>query len=372
MAIYYVDGAVGSDLNTGTSPGAGNAFATIAKAELVVAAGDTVYIKASAVYDLTFSIVCTTYGFPSISWIGYQTTPGDNTGVRPEVTSSVAALDLVSCQTGGRVVDNIKFTHTGSPRGVGFNSIGGFSFFWVWTNCVFDGLFTSTTFNNSGGNSDAYSVMRYCDVINCTDVGVSVCGVDVYACRIANNAGHGVFITPTTLTLFQWVNRCVIYGNGGCGIATASNPSPFHLSENTIYGNTADGINIQDAGNTGVIDSNIIYGNGGYGIVTDVVQPSTFSRNNAFGGNTSGSRNVFPAGLDDVALSGNPFTNAGAGDFSLNATVGAGAACRAAGFPNVFPGGLTTGYPDIGAVQHQDSGGGGGGGGASYGRVIGG
>lgn len=40
---------------------------------------------------------------------------------------------------------------------------------------------------------------------------------------------------------------------------------------------------------------------------------------------------------------------------------GVGTSMKAMGFPGVFPGGLTTGYLDIGAVQRQESGGGGGG-----------
>jgi hypothetical protein len=59
-----------------------------------------------------------------------------------------------------------------------------------------------------------------------------------------------------------------------------------------------------------------------------------------------------------VSLSADPCTNAAGGDFSLNNTASAGVACRAAGIPGAFPGGNTTGYLDIGAVQHQDAGGG--------------
>jgi hypothetical protein len=51
------------------------------------------------------------------------------------------------------------------------------------------------------------------------------------------------------------------------------------------------------------------------------------------------------------------FTNAGAGDFTLNNIVNQGALLRAAGFPSTFPRGLTANYRDIGAAQHQDSGG---------------
>ncbi len=50
-------------------------------------------------------------------------------------------------------------------------------------------------------------------------------------------------------------------------------------------------------------------------------------------------------------LTVSPFTNAAAGDFSLNTTAGGGAVCRGAGIPGAFPGISTTGYRDTGAVQ---------------------
>lgn len=57
-----------------------------------------------------------------------------------------------------------------------------------------------------------------------------------------------------------------------------------------------------------------------------------------------------------VSCSADPFTNAASGDFTLNSTAGGGASLRGAGFYPI--GGSTAiGYPDIGALQHQDSGG---------------
>jgi hypothetical protein len=63
-----------------------------------------------------------------------------------------------------------------------------------------------------------------------------------------------------------------------------------------------------------------------------------------------------------VTLTGNPYTNSAGGDFTLNNTAGAGAACRAAGTPGALPGVTQTGKLDLGVFQHADAGGGGGGG----------
>jgi hypothetical protein len=108
--------------------------------------------------------------------------------------------------------------------------------------------------------------------------------------------------------------------------------------------------------------NNLVVSNGGFGIayVGTPADAPTFTPEidfNAYFSNTSGARSQFQAGAGDVTLTGNPFTNAAGGDFSLNSTSGAGAACRGTGYPGVFPGGLTTGHVDIGAVQHAASGG---------------
>ena len=66
-------------------------------------------------------------------------------------------------------------------------------------------------------------------------------------------------------------------------------------------------------------------------------------------------------------LTGDPFVDAANGNFQLNNTAGAGAACRAAGFPGTVPGLSAVGYADIGVYQHQDPAGGGG-----LARIIGG
>jgi len=110
--------------------------------------------------------------------------------------------------------------------------------------------------------------------------------------------------------------------------------------------------------------NNIFYGNGGFGcnLTTGSTYPGLVvnAGNNAFGSNTSGARNNLPTESTDVALTADPFVNTAGGNFALNNTAGGGAALRAVGIPGVFPAGLTTGYMDIGAVQHQDSASGGG------------
>lgn len=82
MATYYCDWAVGNDANAGTSEGSGNAWKSIDKAESVVAAGDTVWVKASGTYTNdghTCVLTMTASGSAGnfIKFIGYTTTTGD-------------------------------------------------------------------------------------------------------------------------------------------------------------------------------------------------------------------------------------------------------------------------------------------------------
>lgn len=90
MTLYYVDAAVGSDSNAGTSEGAGNAWLTISKADSVIAAGDTVYIKGSADYGEVVTITTQGTLAAPITHEGYTTTPGDGGKCTNDGTSTLA------------------------------------------------------------------------------------------------------------------------------------------------------------------------------------------------------------------------------------------------------------------------------------------
>ena len=115
MTTYYGDGAVGNDANAGTSEGAGNAWATIDKAMNTVAAGDTVYIKASATYDETANIdTAGTQGSP-ISFIGYSSTITDEGKVTWTKSSSGSCLTDTPSSTYYHF-RNIKFNNAASSN----------------------------------------------------------------------------------------------------------------------------------------------------------------------------------------------------------------------------------------------------------------
>lgn len=66
---YYVDGASGSDGNAGTSTGA--AWKTLGKASTSTAAGDTIYVKASATYNEILTFRSTGTASSPVIWEGY-------------------------------------------------------------------------------------------------------------------------------------------------------------------------------------------------------------------------------------------------------------------------------------------------------------
>lgn len=179
--------------------------------------------------------------------------------------------------------------------------------------------------------------------------------------------GTGFGVDGNIMGMFQdnIANDCRLYGFYSNSQAKSWST---HFWNNVAYSSGSDGFrfNTFASGAQSTAFNNIAVSNGGYGInissgsdaLNDALLRGAFDYN-GFYNNTSGSVNGFTSGDNDVALSGDPFTNAGSGDFSLDNTASEGAALREAGWPGVFLGISTTGYRDIGAAETQDAGGGG-------------
>jgi hypothetical protein len=181
MTTYYVDGAVGSDANAGTSEGAGNAWATIQKALDTVAAGDVVNIKASATYSESLNIVTAGGTTNEIVLEGYTATVGDD----GRATISGGTNNLTSTPTGsiGYVFKNLRFTAATS------HAISmGTKDYMTFLNCSID---------NSGGRGAI--VDQGCYFISC----------DVF-----NNATDGLYLNNYSCVAVG----CKIYGNGNKAI----------------------------------------------------------------------------------------------------------------------------------------------------------
>jgi len=134
-------------------------------------------------------------------------------------------------------------------------------------------------------------------------------------------------------------NNCTAYGNGPAGFRGVS--SNQQISNCISVSNGTYGFQF-DLSKSQNLFNNAAYNNTTANYLVDAVTRS-YAKNN-------------------LTLTGDPFTNAAAGDFSLNSTAGAGLSCKAAGLQGTFPRGTSRGYIDIGAVQSQYGTGGPGGG----------
>ena len=198
MTTYYVDGAVGSDVNDGLAEGAGNAWATIDHAMNNVVANDHVYVKASATYAETPNLDTAGGTTTNIIFEGYTTTPGDggratiNSGGNYNLTSSLGNAYYI--------FRNFRFTGAISH---GLN-LGSTSLI-AWINCEFD---------NNGGDGISCHTNHY--FYECEAYGNTIEGIDANSCFLYHNK---------------------IYSNGNQGASGGSGP----VIGNLIYENGGGG-----------------------------------------------------------------------------------------------------------------------------------
>lgn len=301
---------------------------------------------------------------------GYQTTRGDNTGTRPLLTTSTNSVNMItaaaSTNTSSATFRNVNFSNTAGTRGVGFYApSGGTGRNVTLQNCKLSG-FSYGVFGNFNTNFMWGSFCMFnTEIASSVNDGFNNAGNNfIWGCYIHDNGLTGV-TTINPQSTGTTVGYSIIANNTTAGIYFQGGNAPILAVavNNTIYNNTTAGILIQStAAPQGgfLIANNILANNGTYGIANNGITSSFYNTgpfnrfNNAFYLNGTAALNGLPADTSDVTLSGSPFVSAGT-NFALNNTGGAGAACRAAGFPGAIPGSVGTGYLDIGAVQHQDT-----------------
>jgi hypothetical protein len=299
---------------------------------------------------------------------GYNTTHDDDptpqSGNQPSyAVGSGAGVNGITLSTAsGFWVQNVTFDGTaasGTQGVIGINAAIGS----VTTVNVKIKNFSSNGWTTNNG----FNPVLYSEITGCAGIAVNFnSSALALGCWIHKNTNVGV----TSGSGF-WVVNCLITNNSGAssdGIQFSAGTAFFALG-NTIYGNGRDGIN--DSGTNihasgPVYTNNILAKNGRYGINVQAAQlPLRFvgSNYNAFYSNTTADRNNILAGDNDAVVSANPFVSSDTDlaaetnpDWSLNNTMNAGAALRAAGFPGQMPG-LTTpaGKRDIGVYQHLDN-----------------
>lgn len=308
--------------------------------------GNTIWIKAG-----TYTIASATPNIPTGTFSksvgvrieGYNATRGD-LGTKPILAAGVNNPDIITVTGVACFVNNLAL------EGTGFTNVRGVTIRGTCANCTAVGI-TDLAFVESTAGS-------FISCLASGGTGTQFSGASsIYNCVAFNNAGRGFLISNNAV-----LSRCISYGNTGANGwgFDISGGEKVLLSNCVAYDNAKDGFRSNSDGHSYInciAESNTENGFELVNVMAELFSCAAFD-------NTAGDFNLgtnpFVNNYDSVTGTGSFFTNAAAGDFSLNNNAGGGADARAAGIPGVLPGGLTTGFLDIGTAQHQDSGGSGG------------
>ena len=279
-----------------------------------------------------------------IKFIGYNG--------RPHIRG---AGNLIFYSTSNHWYRNMKFSAGGSAFVSSHTMVSNCHI----TNCIFDqngygghcaGAYAAigNYFYNSGGTTTnvnraitgaQYNFPIFGNYINIDGAGIRVSSIG--SCRnniiVGNGTGYGISTGWPNFNFHQQVcNNTIINATNGITVdSTSEIDSVIDVSGNLIV-DCDVGIRFDAA----AIDLNM---NGSY-------------HKNGFYNNTANYQN-WSGRSSDVILTADPFTDASAGDYSLNTTAGGGAACRGAINPFEFtPIVSPVGYGDIGALQSDPSG----------------
>ena len=288
MTTYYVDGAVGNDGNLGTSEGAGNAWATLGHAFSSIAAGDKIWIKASATYDelVTLTVSGATPLTP-IRVEGYTSTPGD--GGKVTWTNTGAGFYCLDGDLIGQyyIFENIIFTGASNSN----------------INDVQNTLFINCETNNAGA---AGANVRSTAWINCIFSGNSSVGLtgtsgqfNLIGCIIRNNGGSGIGLLNGQLELY----RSLVYGNTTTSYAVGGGDFSY-IAGCTIDGNGTTGACIDGGGESIRWVRDCIIHNAATGYTTSNTTADVFKLISYVGGNLITDSVTTPLDLDPVWIYG--------------------------------------------------------------------
>jgi hypothetical protein len=356
-----LDRAVGTavSLTNGTFA-VGGALLTISKAlAIMTITGMQTYVKAGT-YSIASGLstsagINTAVGFARL--IGYNTSRGDlapPTALTRPVIQASANLTGLTDNNGGFRIEN--FTFDGNSKvGTSLDLNGAYT---VVYNCIIKNWAPT---GNGALHLGADGVGLYLSEVTAnagSDVAIYANGtvsfiVGNYVHDNASSSADTVFLNGRVI-----VEDNIFATNSGATATLFNNFIQATVRRNVFYNNSGSGIGNPGAyALEGEISNNIFVNNAGWGINLSTASPvrdDCMIHHNAYFGNVSGARNGSNAGVGDVTLTASPFVNPAGGDYSLNQTVGAGGACRSAGYPGQMIGG-GTGYMDIGILQGQQN-----------------
>ena len=346
MPDYYVTTS-GSDSNTGLSESL--AFASLGKAcATATTSGDRIFVK-SGTYTLTSTTNNANGGRFTIPLgvrvEGYGTTPGDE-GTMPVIsagslTSFTMATMTANFNVRPPMLRNIELNGNSQSSVVGLNANTNY------TVGVSKSIFRNCTTGVSGGIGQ--TCIFDCAAISC---GVGFSNIYQAIGSIARSC------TSYGFSGIKNVAFCLAHGNGNSGFYSLNTIGISFLNcvshSNTNYG-------YEVTYDIGIMANCLATSNSLHGYSIGANNAGMSMTSNANWNNTSGGYRFTRVNeFGRIDLSADPYTNAAAGDFTLNNTSGGGALLRSAGFPGSIRGG-NTGFLDVGCYQASAGGGGGGG-----------
>jgi hypothetical protein len=334
------------------SPGQACAFAV---------SSNTVYIKAGTYTIGTGTNNTAGNKFTATAWsvVGYTSNRNTlNTDTPPALNAGGASMVVMTIAGNQAYVNNVSITNSGVNA-----SVTG----WQPPNGTFMARLVSVTgcavSVASGGSSNV--------LIDCSDSGCS--GMGAFGngntlIRYVSSGATGSSNTAINLGSACQLREGIVTGQSGTNSIGVKAGGSCLISNCVVDGNagsTTIGINLNGSGS--VAENCIVSNYSGTSAIGYSEPAATITdvtnrwQNCADYGNTLAYSTSILAyqKINCVTLSASPYVNSGSNNFALNTTAGGGAACRAAGIPGTWPLLSTTGYRDIGAVQHADPTGGG-------------
>jgi hypothetical protein len=346
---------------TGITMNIGGAIASPSIVASNKVAGNDVYIRAGT-YTLSSITTTASNGVVLDStggtvtnnsvWWGYNSTRGDD-GIKPLLQmSGISSVSLFKITGNNVTVRNLSFDGASGTSIKCYETTAAYTTSYRLTavNC------TNRAFDLSS-NTAGNAAMLEASGCSTTSPAILISA----AMNVVNVAAHDNTVSGITVGAAAACAFCFSYRNTGA----SSDGFTFSGGGGTVINSVAAyngraGVDITGImGNAAMLVNVISYGNAA-GILTNQVQDAAHIFHSATGGNTTNyNANQLVRRIGHVDLAADPFTNVsssanGAADFSLNTATGGGAALRAAGFVGVSATGASTGYQDIGPVQHAD------------------
>lgn len=356
---------------------------TILSGSFQNAAGDfpKVYLKGDG---STLDYAVTDDG-PAISRVGpiiiegYNTTPGDKGLVRFGGTTSELPFFFFNISGANWEFENIWFdrngvdvmTNTDGPYMVNITGVDG-----TMRNCRFTDSWRSGFRAGGSGWKVLDCEFARCNVdganafsqLEITEEGICDRTLIHHSDKAGDAGDCSGIVSNLAVGETCVIQNTIIADNGGDGIIQNGNSTHLEVINCSIVRNGSEGILLASSSasrtNSNLIVTRTIFSdNGGAGV--DFVSASTRGRfiQNAFYSNTDGEITDGNSSLIEgsITLTGDPFVDAANGDWRLNNTSGAGAACRGLTYSHTDIGSeysaTTTSYYYLGAVGPQESGG---------------